>query len=145
MPGVAVVLILAASVTTRAGAPIASVHDRLASAIAPWIGTGYHYGKNDKKRGTDCSGFVQRIVHDSLAIDLPRTSRDQFRVGRAVKRKKLAAGDLVFFSMRSEAIDHVGIYMGRGKFAHASKSRGVVYDDLDDYRGDYRGARRILK
>ncbi|MNF14391.1 Murein DD-endopeptidase MepS/Murein LD-carboxypeptidase precursor [compost metagenome] len=44
------------------------------------------------------------------------------------------------------AVSHVGIYIGDGKFAHASTSRGVVTDKLSSeyYADRYVTARRVL-
>jgi cell wall-associated NlpC family hydrolase len=54
-------------------------------------------------------------------------------------------GDLVFFSFGGRQIDHVGIYLGRGVFAHASTyGSRVVIESLEApyYQKVYRGARR---
>jgi cell wall-associated NlpC family hydrolase len=118
---------------------------KLEKTIKPWLGTPYRYGHEERRRGTDCSGFTSAIAWEAFRVELPRSSRDQRRVGERVKRAQLRPGDLVFFSMGGKkGVNHVGIYMGGGKVAHASRSRGVVYDDLDDYRKEYRTARRVF-
>lgn len=117
----------------------------LNSAIAPWIGTPWSSGRAQKQRGTDCSGFVRSLAREHFGVSLPRSSEAQFARGQPVKKKHLRAGDLVFFSTGQEnRVNHVGIYVGRGMFAHASQSRGVVYDALGDYKSLYRGARRVF-
>ena len=66
--------------------------------------------------------------------------------GTTVKKAKLETGDLVFFNTSGKGVSHVGIYIGEGKFAHASTSKGVRVDKLNDpyYWGDrYVGAKRI--
>lgn len=130
----------------RPAQPREATRATLKRAIAPWIGTPWAYGVSQKQRGTDCSGFVRSIAREHFGVPLPRSSEDQFSRGQAVKKKHLRAGDLVFFSTGQEnRVNHVGIYMGRGMFAHASQSRGVVYDALGDYKSLYRGARRVFR
>jgi hypothetical protein len=41
-------------------------------------------------------------------------------------------------------VNHVGVYMGEGMFAHASRTRGVVYESMRFFPGEYRGARSIF-
>ena len=97
--------------------------------------------------GTDCSGFTRGVYEDGFDIQLPRTSRDQFRVGRSIQRRGLQVGDLLFFDMKSAGqVDHVGIYTGKGEFVHASKTKGVTRAKLRRriYDRAYRGARRLL-
>ena len=53
-----------------------------------------------------------------------------------MSRTGLTSGDLVFFSTSGggntvDNISHVGIYLKKNKFIHASSSRGVVVDDLN--------------
>lgn len=121
--------------------------DRLMSAIRPWLGTPYAWGRSECRLGTDCSGFTQSIFQSVYGIRLPRTSRDQARMGKRVAKSELKVGDLVFFDSSGRGrINHVGIVTGPGRFAHASTSRGVRYDKLASkyYRRTYRGARRLL-
>jgi cell wall-associated NlpC family hydrolase len=74
--------------------------------------TVYQYGGQDAPRLTDCSGWVQNIYKE-FGIDLPRVSRDQARVGTPIKFQNMKAGDLMFFSTRSDkVITHTGIFMG---------------------------------
>lgn len=121
--------------------------DRLRRTIDPWMGTPYRWGNDTRGVGTDCSGFVREVLEEAFALELPRTSRDQFRCGRSVSREALLPGDLVFFAMRGDGIvSHVGVYWGEGKIAHASLSRGVVLDRFDRpaYQRCFRGARRVV-
>jgi hypothetical protein len=84
-----------------------------------WGGTGADGG------GFDCSGLIQH-AYGQHGIDLPRTSADQAREGRAVSKKlgTLVPGDLLTFSNRGGPVSHVGLYIGEGRFIH-SASRGV--------------------
>lgn len=97
-------------------------------------------------RGFDCSGFV-KYVYATKGIKLPHSSRAQFHCGTPVAKSSLQPGDMIFFAgTYRRGISHVGIYMGEGKFIHASTHRGGVrVDELDAayYRRRYAGARRL--
>lgn len=96
-----------------------------------WIGTPYVYG-GETKDGADCSGFVMMTYKNALGIKLPRTSADQGEFCENIDKKKLEVGDLVFFhGGKGDKVNHVGIYVGDGKFIHASSSKGVMISDLD--------------
>lgn len=120
---------------------------QLRRTIKPWLGTPYRFGGASRGTGTDCSGFSKGVVSEGFSVNLPRVSRDQFRMGTKVERGDLRPGDLVFFdTVDGGRVNHVGIYQGKGTFAHASSSQGVVYADLGAryFRHAYRGARRVL-
>ncbi|MCX7780915.1 MAG: NlpC/P60 family protein [Negativicutes bacterium] len=95
--------------------------------------------------GFDCSGFV-RYAFASAGIALPRTADAQFDAGEPVSLSRLQPGDLVFYTTYAEGPSHNGIYIGDGKFIHASSSRGVVIDRMDGnyWKVRYYGARRVL-
>ena len=122
----------------------AKIEKRLRRAYRKWRGTEHRLGGTGS-RGIDCSGFVRAVYKDVFDIDLPRTTRVQVRQGRAVHSEDLRAGDLVFFRPPSYP-RHVGIYLGRSEFVHASKNRGVTISKMDRYYWGkyYWTARRIL-
>ncbi|HRR41232.1 MAG TPA: NlpC/P60 family protein [Syntrophales bacterium] len=95
-----------------------------------FLGVPYRLGGSSMK-GIDCSAFVRK-VYEIFDIRLPRTAREQARVGKWVSKEELEEGDLVFFKTRSRRVTgHVGIYIGNGEFVHASgKHRGVKVDSL---------------
>ncbi len=108
-----------------------------------WQGTPYLLGGMSRS-GIDCSGFVLRTFQSQFALSLPRTTADQHRIGRAVSRDQLEAGDLVFFRT-GEKLRHVGIYVEQGLFLHASTSRGVMLSRLDNryWSSSYWKAKRL--
>lgn len=89
--------------------------------------------------GVDCSGLVQQVFAQ-FGVQLPRVTYEQIGVGASVKRDKIAVGDLVFFDTdRSKnGPDHVGIYLGQGKFIHAPRpGKPVQISSLaDSYYND---------
>ncbi|MFD1204730.1 MULTISPECIES: C40 family peptidase [Sporosarcina] len=107
-------------------------------------GIKYVYG-GTTKAGFDCSGYVNYVFNEH-GIQLARTSSGMYASGTAVNKEDLAVGDLVFFNTTGKGVSHVGIYIGNGEFAHASTSKGVRVDKLNDpyYWGQrYIGAKRI--
>jgi len=82
----------------------------------------------------DCSGLTYNI-YGSMGLDIPRTAREQAKMGKRVPFANLEYGDLIFFgstNKRSKRINHVGIYLGQGWFAHASsKDRIVKFSHFD--------------
>jgi len=109
------------------------------------LGIRYRWG-GTSRGGFDCSGFVS-WVYAKHGVKLPRTSIQQSTHGAAVPKSSLATGDLVFFkTTRSNRVSHVGIYIGGGKFIHASSGTGsVTISSLNDgyYSKRYAGARRV--
>jgi cell wall-associated NlpC family hydrolase len=107
-------------------------------------GTRYSYG-GLSSRGFDCSGFV-KYVYQRHGLNLPHNAAGQYGYGKPVSKGELQPGDLVFFRTgRSRGINHVGIYIGNGKFIHASSAKGrVKIDSLNEgyYKARFVGARR---
>jgi cell wall-associated NlpC family hydrolase len=85
-----------------------------------FVGIPYRWGGDTVVDGMDCSGFV-RAVYNLCGVSIPRTSREQYKVGENVAKDDLKDGDLVFFGSSESSINHVGIYVGDGKFVHAPR------------------------
>lgn len=112
---------------------------RVVPTAERYLGTPYRYGGTSPATGFDCSGFVQYVFAKNN-VRLPRTSRQQAKVGVAVPRnwKALAPGDLMMFAEPGEPISHVAIYAGNHRIIHASASGGSVrFDDLTTRRGQW--------
>jgi len=109
-----------------------SSNNAVVSHALGWLGTRYVYGGNSR-RGIDCSALVQTSFR-AYGINLPRTAAQQATVGQPIKDPAdLQPGDRLYFSASGTRIDHTGLYMGNGKFVHASgRGRGVIVSNLAD-------------
>ncbi|HEX4843712.1 MAG TPA: NlpC/P60 family protein [Limnobacter sp.] len=109
-----------------------------------WRGAPYKLG-GESKAGVDCSAFVQITLREHFGVEVPRTTAAQSKQGEFVERPFIRPGDLVFFRT-GPTRRHVGFYLGRGQFLHASTRVGVTIGRLDDPYWDksFWTARRIL-
>jgi len=118
-------------------------HQEIIDLALQYLGIPYKYG-GSLPGSIDCSLLVQ-TVFARKGQRLPRTAAQQFTVGSAVTVSQLMAGDRLYFYDRSGNIGHTALYMGNGRFVHASSSRGcVAIDELTNptYWKKYAGARR---
>lgn len=120
---------------------------KAASIACQFAGYPYVWGGENPSSGFDCSGLVV-YAYKQLGISLPHLASSQMSAGYSVDFNNLQAGDLIFFSMKGNGIDHVGIITSSdGSFIHASSpNTGVKYDNLYNsyYKNYFKGARRIF-
>lgn len=123
--------------------------DKVISFSKTLLGKKYSWGA-EGPNSFDCSGFTYYIFKNNAGITLPRVSKDQSKFGASVSRSNVQKGDLVFFDTEGAnngVVSHVGIYMGDGKFIHASSGKGeVVISDFNSgyYKGAFVNARRVI-
>jgi len=113
--------------------PPSATAARVLRTADSYVGVDYVWGGNSPRPGFDCSGFT-KYVFAKYRVTLPRTAREQARVGSAVSADfgSLRPGDLMFFAEPGEAVSHVAIYVGSGVIIHAASSLGGVgYTDLN--------------
>lgn len=111
------------------------------------IGVDYRFGGNNPDQGLDCSGLIRYVFQQATGLTLPRSAREQSRVGELISRDNLQPGDLVFFNTRRFQFSHVGLYIGDSRFIHAPSSGGAVQVvSLDNayWQKAFNGARRIV-
>jgi len=124
-----------------------NLRTRLVESAKTLLGIRYRRSGSSEKNGFDCSGLVQTVFR-RFGIELPRSSRQQYREGLEIQRGQLLAGDLVFFSRarRKTVPDHVAIYIGESLILHSlSGARKVVITSTDSawFRRTFMGARRM--
>lgn len=139
--------------TEISGGDAGMLAQRIVDTALSAMGEPYRWGGTNADEGFDCSGLVW-YAYTSQGVSLPRTSRDQARAGRPVEPEvaALAAGDVLTFAESGDAVSHVGLYIGDGRFIHSTNSGGVrvgrlsAGGDADDrwWRDRWVGARRII-
>lgn len=137
---------VSASVQSAAGQVLQSAQDVTGYALE-LIGVRYKFGGESPERGLDCSGLVKYVFEHVTGVTLPRSAREQAKVGEKVDLDALQPGDLVFFNTRRFAFSHVGIYLGDNTFIHAPNRHSKV--QVTSIEGRYwkkrfNGARRLL-
>jgi hypothetical protein len=128
--------------------PRLSLGREIVRTAGRFVGKAYRWGGESAKAGFDCSGLTM-TVYRLNGLDLPRSSREQFRAGNPIKRSELKEGDLVFFATvrRSQRVSHVGIYVGGGRFIHApGRGKKIRSASLSSgyFKWRYVGARRYF-
>jgi cell wall-associated NlpC family hydrolase len=80
-------------------------------------------------------------VYARVGVSIPHNAAQQYRQGTPVPRESLQPGDVVFF----DRLRHNGIYLGDGRFIHATRPGGVKIARLEDdwFRTRWVGARRL--
>jgi cell wall-associated NlpC family hydrolase len=119
------------------------IAQQLTRSALRFLGTPYVFGGTSTS-GFDCSGYVQHVFA-MLGISLPRTADAQYDAGHKIVGN-MKTGDLVFFHTYEPGVSHVGIYLGHGRFVHASSSHGVMVSSLSDsyWAARYVGAKRLI-
>jgi cell wall-associated NlpC family hydrolase len=119
--------------------PDASRNAAAARMATAYLGVPYVWA-GSSPTGFDCSGLVT-YVFARVGVSIPHNAAQQYQYGTPVPRDHLQAGDLVFFNR----LRHNGIYLGDGRFVHATSPGGVKISRLDDdwFRTHWVGARRL--
>lgn len=114
------------------------------------VGKPYRWGGTSPNTGFDCSGLVYYAYKDLMRIKMPRTANEMYHLRDAapIARGELESGDLVFFRISKRgAADHVGVYVGNGKFIQSPRTGEDIKISYlaDNYWQDhYIGARRVM-
>jgi cell wall-associated NlpC family hydrolase len=128
-----------------------SLRDSVVAIARSQVGTKYRRGGATPKKGFDCSGLIKYIM-TALNLEVPRTAKQQSVVGLAIARdtSRLLPGDLVTFGKGTRgSVSHIGIYVGDGRFVHASSVAGRVVESKIDRPASslvkiWKGARRMF-
>lgn len=121
-------------------------NDVVLAALA-LLDTAYARGGRGPATGFDCSGLVSHVFEQALGLRLRGSAADLGRLSRPIEAQQLRPGDLVFFNTLGARHSHVGVYVGDGRFVHASNPRtGVRIDRLSNryYAQRFEGAHTVL-
>lgn len=127
------------------------LRDSVVAVARAQIGTKYRLGGGSPEKGFDCSGLIQYVMN-AMRLNVPRTAKQQAKSGLAIKRdtSRLLPGDILTFGKgKKGSVSHVGIYVGDGRYVHASSVAGRVIESSIDRPFSplikvWRGARRML-
>ena len=111
------------------------------------LDTRYRWGGRGPASGFDCSGLVSHVYQEAAGLRVLGTSAELGQKVRPVQPDQLQPGDLVFFNTLGTRHSHVGVYVGDGRFVHASNPRtGVRMDQLSNryYAQRFEGAGSLL-
>ncbi|EKT1927294.1 C40 family peptidase [Salmonella enterica] len=120
------------------------------SKLMNQLGKPYHWGGASPRTGFDCSGLVYYAYKDLVKIHIPRTANEMYHLRDAapIERSELKNGDLVFFRTQGRGTaDHVGVYVGNGKFIQSPRSgQEIKITSLNEeyWQRHYVGARRVM-
>jgi len=124
-----------------------ALYQKFVAEIKKFLGAPYVWG-GASPAGTDCSGLISTVFKRAADMDLPHSTQQLSQRGKTVSVKQIKFGDLVFFNNgQGKNPTHVGFYLAKGNFIHASESQGVIVSKLTDvpYKNQYLGAKRLLK
>lgn len=114
--------------TIHQGQTERSVSERAAAVAMQQVGTPYRYG-GQAPSGFDCSGLVH-YSYWQAGRSVPRTTGQLWNSTAPLRRSQLEAGDLLFFRIGGK-MQHVGLYVGDGRFVHApSTGKRVSVESL---------------
>lgn len=111
------------------------------------LDTRYTWGGRGPATGFDCSGLVSHVYREAAGLPVKGSSADLGQKSRPVDRSRIQPGDLVFFNTLGARHSHVGIYVGGGRFVHASNPKtGVRIDQMNNryYAQRFEGAGTLL-
>ena len=111
------------------------------------LDTPYAWGGKGPATGFDCSGLVSHVYREATGLRVRGSAADLGQQAKPIDTAALQPGDLVFFNTLGQRHSHVGIYVGNGRFVHASNPRtGVRMDKLGSryYAQRFEGAASLL-
>ena len=136
-----------ASEATRPDRPEQPLRNDIALFAMGLLDTRYRWGGRGPATGFDCSGLVSHVFQQAAGVRVKGSSAELGQKVRPVPAEALLPGDLVFFNTLGARHSHVGVYVGDGRFVHASNPRtGVRMDQLSNryYAQRFEGAGSLL-
>ena len=136
-----------ATAAPEAARPDQPLRNDIALFAMSLLDTRYRWGGRGPATGFDCSGLVSHVFQEAAGVRVLGSSAELGQKVRPVLPDALRPGDLVFFNTLGARHSHVGVYVGDGRFVHASNPRtGVRIDQLSNryYAQRFEGAGSLL-
>lgn len=111
-----------------------SLRNKVVNYALQFVGGRYVWGGTNPNTGADCSGFVQYVLRNASGVSLPRTSREQSKVGKSIDSGSMRPGDLIFYTNSSGTVNHVAMYIGNGQVVHAASRKSGIRISTWNYR-----------
>ena len=131
----------------RLSGPYNTVRNDVAMVALSLLDTPYAWGGRGPATGFDCSGLVAHVLREGGGLQVKGSAADLGRMSRPIDTTNVQPGDLVFFNTLGARHSHVGVYVGDGRFVHASNPRtGVRIDAMSNryYAQRFEGAHSLL-
>jgi murein DD-endopeptidase / murein LD-carboxypeptidase len=106
-------------------------NSKLYAFICEWYGVPYKYG-GCQKTGIDCSCFTSVLVGSVYGKKVERTAGGIYEGCYKILPSEMNEGDLVFFKINGDKVSHVGVYLKNKLFVHASTSKGVIINSMNE-------------
>ncbi|WP_396441894.1 C40 family peptidase [Limnohabitans sp.] len=131
----------------RPSGPYNTLRNDVAMVALSLLDTPYAWGGRGPATGFDCSGLVAHVLREGGGLRVKGSAADLGRMSRPIDTSNVQPGDLVFFNTLGARHSHVGVYVGDGRFVHASNPRtGVRIDAMSNryYAQRFEGAHSLL-
>ena len=110
-----------------------SRRSQLVNYALQFVGNRYVWGGTSLTNGVDCSGFTMRVM-EKFGVSLPHYSGSQAQMGKKVTSATMKPGDLIFYAGSNGKVNHVAIYIGKGRIVHAASRRSGIKTSTWNYR-----------
>src|SRR3954447_22319994 len=115
--------------------------ERVVAFAKRQLGVPYSWGGSSRRTGFDCSGLVY-AAYRSIGRKIPHSTWGQMALGEPVRFGRLRPGDLVF----TNGGGHVDLVVSQQTVISAPHTGArVSYVSLNQVRGEFVGARRLLR
>jgi len=130
------------------GGGTSSSAENMIAEAKKYIGKPYVWGGSSPSTSFDCSGFVCWAINHSGGANVGRTTaQGLYNLSKKISRSEARRGDIIFFTKTystSDAVTHVGIYMGDGQMLHCGNPIGFANINSSYWTSHFYGFGRIV-
>ncbi|MDR2096843.1 MAG: C40 family peptidase [Treponema sp.] len=114
-----------------------SLRSAIVAAARTYQGARYVYGAMSPPSGKfDCSGLIGQAYLDAAGYTIPRSSKEIYRLGKAITEQELKPGDIVVFTTDMwGSPSHVALWINQGTIIQAvsaGRPTGVIISAMPD-------------